>query len=431
MQNRILEILRDGSPAAVLALTGGGGAAVAALLQTPGISAVLRAVHVPYSAEALTRFLGRQPDQFCSADAALAMATTAFGEAKALSEKPLSRSPETESLAEVLTFPTRNPESPPRRPLEKTVVIPAVGIGCTAALRSVEPKRGSHRAFVAVQTDSRTVLCGFTMEKATRSRSEEDELVGQLILRTWAMAVCPEFDTLDDLPVKLASEQATELLNIRVVVPPAEIRRLCSGENRLVWSTPNGVAEGVPPEQLASLRGLVCGSFNPLHAAHMQLREIAERLLGGDVAYELSVGNVDKPALDFLSLEDRRRQFLQHPVAITAVSRFYEKADLFRNVTFVIGVDTAQRLVDSRYYRGGMDVETALRRIRDRGGSFLVAGRSVSGRFCSLNELNVPAGFADMFREIPESEFRLDLSSTELRRGRAQADNVTRGVPPV
>ena len=55
--------------------------------------------------------------------------------------------------------------------------------------------------------------------------------------------------------------------------------------------------------------GLVCGAFHPLHFGHRQLREVAERLIGGPVYYEMSIRNVDKPPLDFLSIERRRAQF--------------------------------------------------------------------------------------------------------------------------
>ena len=49
------------------------------------------------------------------------------------------------------------------------------------------------------------------------------------------------------------------------------------------------------------------------------------------------------------------------------------------------------------------------------GTKFLVAGRNAGGAFRTLADVDVPAGFASMFSEIPEEEFRRDISSTELR----------------
>ena len=69
---------------AVLAITGGGTAAIARLLGVPGGSrSVLEAV-VPYANAALTEWLSREPDAFCSADTALMMAAVAWQRAARL-----------------------------------------------------------------------------------------------------------------------------------------------------------------------------------------------------------------------------------------------------------------------------------------------------------------------------------------------------------
>src|SRR5688500_5832183 len=66
----------------VIAVTGGGSGALAALLQTPGASrSVLEAV-VPYSFTALVDWIGGQPDQACSEATARAMAMAAFERAR-------------------------------------------------------------------------------------------------------------------------------------------------------------------------------------------------------------------------------------------------------------------------------------------------------------------------------------------------------------
>lgn len=59
-------------------------------------------------------------------------------------------------------------------------------------------------------------------------------------------------------------------------------------------------------------------------------------------------------------------------------------------------------------------------RVRAVGGSFLVAGRETDGRFESLDDVapSIPDVVLDMFQPIPD--FRLDISSTELRRRREE-----------
>ena len=90
--------------------------------------------------------------------------------------------------------------------------------------------------------------------------------------------------------------------------------------------------------------------------------------------------------------------------------------------TFVIGADTADRLVAPRYYGDDeVRMHMALEEIANSGGSFLVAVRVDAGRRVrALNDIPVPRRYADLFTEIPEHRFRVDTSSSEIRRrGRA------------
>jgi hypothetical protein len=56
--------------------------------------------------------------------------------------------------------------------------------------------------------------------------------------------------------------------------------------------------------------------------------------------------------------------------------------------------------------------------IRSNGCSFLVAGRKVGDNFHTLADVPVPPEIADLFTGLSEDEFRLDLSSTEIRNQR-------------
>ena len=76
----------------------------------------------------------------------------------------------------------------------------------------------------------------------------------------------------------------------------------------------------------------------------------------------------------------------------------------------------AVRLVAPRYYGGEESAMlTALAEIWAAGCSFLVAGREEAGSFRTLADVPIPQGFHQLFREIPESLFRADVSSTGLR----------------
>ena len=106
-------------------------------------------------------------------------------------------------------------------------------------------------------------------------------------------------------------------------------------------------------------------------------------------------------------------------VALTRAPVFYEKARLLPGCAFVIGADTAVRLVDKRYYGGShSQMLLALARMREQGCRFLVAGRvdgGAGGAFRTLADVALPDGFEGMFGAIPEAAFRSDVSSTQLR----------------
>jgi hypothetical protein len=58
----------------------------------------------------------------------------------------------------------------------------------------------------------------------------------------------------------------------------------------------------------------------------------------------------------------------------------------------------------------------ALDEIRQRGGRFLVAGRTDSeGHFHGPDTIEIPTGYRNLFRAIPPELFRSDISSTRLR----------------
>ncbi len=162
---------------------------------------------------------------------------------------------------------------------------------------------------------------------------------------------------------------------------------------------------------------LLPGSFNPLHHGHEALAGVAAELLGREVVFELSVVNVDKPALTHAEAERRAAQFTgRWRVLLTRAPRFIEKARLFPGSAFIIGWDTAVRLVQPRYYdHSEAAMHAALDEMRDLGTHFLVAGRATNGNFLTLDDARPPVAFASMFEAIPESLFRADVSSTERR----------------
>jgi hypothetical protein len=131
--------------------------------------------------------------------------------------------------------------------------------------------------------------------------------------------------------------------------------------------------------------------------------------------------NVDKPPLDMKLVQHRLAQFARRAtVWVTRAPTFVAKARLFPGAVFVVGADTAERLVAPRYYTAGeVGVREALAELRERQARFLVAGRvDRGGVFPGLADLPIPADFRKLFTAIPRGEFQVDISSTALRGSR-------------
>ncbi len=176
------------------------------------------------------------------------------------------------------------------------------------------------------------------------------------------------------------------------------------------FTLPHCFTDGVLLSHAPRPLALLPGSFNPLHFGHRALAEAAAVRLGVPVHFELSITNVDKPELLADEIERRVGQFVGvGPVWITRAAGVLAKSVLFPGTAFVVGFDTAVRLIDPKYYRGEAGRDGALRTLAERGCRVLVGGRTDGNGVFRAWE----AG--GLFEVIPEGEFRADVSSTQMR----------------
>ena len=286
---------------------------------------------------------------------------------------------------------------------------PVVGIACTATIATDRPKRGDHRCHIAAWSGSGVSTYNLTFVKGLRDRAGEDEIASMLVLRAIAESATITFDA--DLNLDPSERVQTTTVNY-----PDAIAALMAGHIEHAVIHPDGQQCADEPVR----GGILSGSFNPLHEGHEEMAQAAARILGDAVSYELSVANVDKPPLQEDEVRRRVAQFAgKEDIVLTRVPVFYEKATLLPSCTFVIGVDTAVRLFDPRYYgNSATQMLLAFEQMRHRGCDFLVAGRVSGDTFQTLADVPVPHDIASMFTAMPESAFRSDISSTQIRQTR-------------
>jgi len=368
--------------AGVFLVTGGGVTLLSELLSEPGASATVLEASVPYAEAALIEQLGGKPDQACSADTARALAMAAFQRACELNTQNI-------------TGQERKQEH-------------LMGVGCTAALATNRKKRGAHRAYLAVQTLAKTATATVEFAKGPSGMGDRTSEEDQVTALAWRLLD----ETLDvrlNAPALATSSNAT----IDTVIAHSAWSKLLGGE---ISSTANQLKKNASKTQ-STIRpkALLPGSFNPLHAGHLQMAKHASQTLDTDVAFELCIDNVDKPALSYVDLQQRQNQFEDDSLWLTNLPTFIEKAREFPNCTFVVGIDTLVRIGEPRYYESAAAMHDSFTEYTKLGTRFLVFGRNDGRGFQTLANNDVPEALAALCTNVTEDEFRVDLSSTELR----------------
>jgi len=368
----LIESLEHAAARIVIVSTGGGSAAISHLVSTPGASGVVLEAAIPYAREAVDRLLGGPQETYCSSRAARRLAMAAWQRARALGAAPEQ----------------------------------AVGIAVAASLRTRQPKRGEHRVFVAVQTLRATTVAAVVLEKGARSRGDEEELAAALLLECLA-SVPHGSASAALLPGRLRPE---EKVTVERTAAPEPWQALLAGSRNA--SLAAGTEAAPTGDQL-----IFPGSFDPLHDGHRLMARIAEEIAERPLAYELSIANVDKPALDYQEIEARAAQFGGQTLWLTRAATFVEKLAIFPKSTFVMGADTFVRLAEPKYYGGSQEeADRAVRTIAENARGLIVFGRTRDGVFAEPATLPAPEPLRRIAYFVSQREFRIDISSTALRR---------------
>jgi hypothetical protein len=281
-----------------------------------------------------------------------------------------------------------------------------IGLSCTATIATDRIKKGEHGCWVAVCDGQFIHSYGLILHKGLRDRVGEEALISEVMIRVLARHV----DVTTSINLDLADG---EQLDRHLDSYDDALSQLLVGQHSIVeYTQPTYHARSVSNATILS------GSFNPLHDGHRALLHTAINVTGKPGYFELSVINVDKPTIPYQVVRQRATQFGTPSLLLSRAPRFIDKAQLMPGSTFVLGYDTAIRLLERKYYVNG-NIDAMFRQIANTGCSFLVAGRRMEGQPFQLFDVDsVPKQWRQLFETLDESTFRYDISSSQIRQGR-------------
>lgn len=340
----------------VLAITGGGTGALVSMLQDGGASKWLLEANVPYSKEAIIAYTGYKPEHFCSRDQALNLAVQSYLRAHKYA-----------------------------KPDDATQLI---GIGATSRLHTgyLEREGRVNETWVALHSNIETKTWHIVF--TSRNRREQEHIVATIIQEA------VEYGYVSDEIYKLMSDGETIVPMVQRC--PKELIGLFNNENYGCYIYSEGQVSGYEHSMLFP------GSFNPLHEGHIAVAEKAYEITGKLVFFEICILNTDKPALDYLRVQERIEQIQARlrgkewfgGVVVSNTPYFIEKGLYTPFGHFIIGMDTANRISE-------VDED----KLVDYGAKFLVFPRE---------RVRNTRTFAECFQVVNDF-VPMSISSTQIR----------------
>jgi len=362
----------------VYVVCSGAGAGVTELLwSVAGSSRTLIAGEFPYDPRAVADLIGRVPKQYSSAEAATALAAAGFLKGQ-------------RCLVEAGKLST-----------------PLISLGLAAAVSTDRTRRGEDRASVAIRTLRGLSTLTTVFEPGRLSRVQEGRICDLLAINGLLHAA-----GLQQMPFEAAGLRSSEVTPNGFVEPSPVSLDLSDVLFPLLIDADGDVGDIT---QLSPARHAIFpGAFNPLHFGHDLIAQAAASVTGKQVIFELATANADKADLERDALAARALQFRgRWPVLLSGdLPLFIDKARVYGGFDFILGLDTASRLFDPKYFLGEPERDAAIEELRRLGTRFYVCDRGDDAE--ALEQLVGDPRFEGLFAALP---LRVPVSSTELRTG--------------
>lgn len=382
-------------------VTGAGGSAVAALLSVPGCSKTLIDAHIPYAFERSERLLDHKPAGHVCTEVGRQLAQHAFHQCVPTGQESLTKHEH------------------------------IVGLGLTAAIQTNRERKGRDAVYLSCWTPNRVTDYEYQLSKDL-SRAQQENIAAAMTIKAMA-----DFSGVDIDAADIQSWGIGDVIVRPLPTTPNPVRELLNGKTSKLLFNTNGeirsdvgpfTDENLTPEDTIYL--LYPGSFKPLHWGHTELGRVAgvvmQRLMPEKsrvvLTYEISTSCVGKKDVDEEDIKNRLEQFssANKRVALTNAMLFIDKAKMFRYHGLVVGVDTARRVIDPQYYGNSEEkMIEALLEIGSYGCYFIVGGRKQGDGWDDLSSVVIPDPIKHLFKAINHNDFRVDISSTEIRARRA------------
>jgi hypothetical protein len=287
------------------------------------------------------------------------------------------------------------------------------GLGLTAAVSTDRTRRGDNKIHAMIRTVHlfQTVAVLIDRNQGRQVDGAISDIVGiNLILHSAGI---------DQIPMRLegaiSSDELVDTGNGLILKPRDLTPPDISGHNQGTLLI--GIDGKVSEPDLDPKRHIVIpGSFNPMQYGHDRMAQAVQDFLGLEPVLEISARNIEKSATSMSDLAIRALQMEgRWPVILTqSNTRFIDKARSYNGCSFAVGHDTAQRIVDPKYYGDDpAQVTAALQEFSRRGITFYVVSRRDQSEIAQgVQDLKVSAKFKHLFTELPGS---FDISSTAIR----------------